>query len=58
MYSVLCHNEFYFSACANSNVKMFVLDRSFLINSESKIDLLNDALDFGRNIIREDGVPI
>jgi len=58
MYSILEENEFYFTANAMSKVTLLVLDRSFLTYPETKVQNLKDAIHFGNELIKEDGVPI
>jgi|TARA_B110000285_G_C14634738_1_gene384993 hypothetical protein len=58
MYSVLDENEFYISASAMSKVTLLILDRSFLADPETKVQNLKDAIHFGMELIKEDGVPI
>ena len=58
MYSILEENEFYFTANAMSKVTLLILDRSFLTDPETKVQNLKDAIHFGNELIKEDGVPI
>jgi len=59
-YSILRHDELHFFATAISNVRILTLSRSFLINDENshKIQHLEQAISFGTDLIKEDGVAI
>lgn len=58
MYSILEENEFFFTATAISRLTLLILDRSFLVDDETKVLNLREAIHFGNELIKEDGVPI
>ena len=58
MYSVLQKSEYCFNALAVSKVTLLVLDRSVMFDKDTKIDRLMDSINFGNELIKENGVPI
>ena len=51
-------NEILFTATTTCKVNMLILDRSFLIENDHKMLNLAESLNFGNELIKENGVPI
>jgi CRP-like cAMP-binding protein len=58
MYSILQKSEYCFNALAVSKVTLLVLDRTVIFEKDHKIDELKEAVNFGNELIKENGVPI